>query len=317
MPDPDIDPPPPDDLRHALVAWWTALPSNFRGGLIYLIAAVQFCCMIVLIKLAGERLHVTEILFFRQMVMMLLVLPAIIRGWPESIHTARPDLQGIRIFLAFFGMTFGFGAFIHLPLAEATVIGFSKTFFTTILAIFLLGEVVRLPRWTALIAGFVGVMIIVWPEEDVGVDFWQLVALGSAIAVSGVMIVIRILSQIDRPVTILTYQALGVGILMIPPTLYFWITPTAEEWMLLIAIGVISASAQYTNIFAFRAGEASLLAPLEYTRLIILTAFGWWIFSEWPEPRVWVGASIIITAALFMMYRERIAGRKKKPDTAG
>ena len=83
------------------------------------------------------------------------------------------------------------------------------------------------------------------------------------------MIIIRILARLDQPVTILTYQAVGVGVLMIPPTIWFWQMPTAFEWGLLVAIGIISAVAQYLNILAFKAGEASALAPLEYSRLLL------------------------------------------------
>jgi len=177
------------------------------------------------------------------------------------------------------------------------------------LAIALLGEVVRLPRWTAIICGFVGVLIIVWPQPGQTLSLWHLAALGSAVCVSLVMIVIRILAQIDRPVTILTYQAVGVGVLMIPPTIWFWVTPTLREWGLLIGIGVLSAIAQYLNILAMKVGEASALAPLEYTRLIFATALGFWLFLEWPEPRVWIGAAVIVVASLYVMHRERRAAR--------
>ena len=158
MPDPAVDPVPPQapppDL--SVAERWAALPGNVRGGIIFMAASAVFSVMIAMIKMAGERLHVTEILFFRQLTMVALAAPAIIAGWPGSVQSARPKLQLARIGIAFLAMTFGFAAVIHLPLAEATVISFSKTFFTTVLAIILLGEIVRLPRWTALVAGFIG-----------------------------------------------------------------------------------------------------------------------------------------------------------------
>lgn len=300
MPDPSMDPDPP-----LLAERWAALPGNVRGGLIFMLAAALFSVMIALIKLAGERLHVTQILFLRQAVMMALALPAIWAGWPGSLHSARPRLQFVRVGLAFVAMTLGFSAVIHLPLAEATTITFSRTLFTTLLAIVILGEVVRLPRWTALAAGFAGVLIIVWPTPEHGLEIWHLAAIGSALCVSGVFIIIRILAQVDQPVTILTWQALGVGLLMSGPMLWFWQWPTVEEWTILIGIGVLSAVAQYLNIRAMQVGEASALAPLEYSRLIFTTGLGLWLFAEWPEARVWLGAAIIIGAALFVLHRER------------
>lgn len=309
VPDPAVDPIPPEP-PHGFAEVWAALPGNVRGGLLFILASAIFSVMISLIKIVGARLHVTEILFFRQATMVALAAPAIIAGWPGSLHSARPRLQIGRVAIAFCAMTLGFSAVIHLPLAEATVISFSKAFFTTLLAIFFLGEIVRLPRWTALLAGFVGILIIVWPTGETGLSIWHLAALASAMCVGVVMIVIRILAQIDRPVTILTYQAVGVGLMMVPFVIYYWEMPTPREWLLLLGIGVLSAIAQYINILSFRVGEASALAPLEYTRLIFATFLGLWLFAEWPEPRVWVGASIIIAAALFVLYRERLAAQR-------
>lgn len=305
MPDPAVDPDP-----HELADWWAALPGNVRGGLIFILASAIFSIMIALIKMAGDRLHVTQILFIRQATMVALAMPAIWSGWPGSLHSSRPRLQLARVGLAFCAMTLGFSAVIHLPLAEATVISFSKAFFTTLLAIFILGEVVRLPRWTGLLAGFTGVVIIVWPSPGTELQIWHLAAVASAVCVSAVFIIIRVLAQLDKPVTILTYQAVGVGLLMAAPMLWFWQWPTPFEWGLLLGIGVLSAGAQYLNILAMKAGEASAMAPLEYSRLIFATVLGLWLFAEWPEPRVWLGAAIIIGAALYVLHRER---RARKP----
>ena len=308
MPDPVVDPPFSEGILRTWATWWRGLAPNLRGGLLFIVGSFLFTIMIALIKIAGETLHVTEILFFRQFTMTLIAMPLIISGWPGSVHSARPKLQILRVGMAFMAMTLGFLAFIKLPMAEATVIAFSKTFFTTILAIFILSEIVRAPRWIALVAGFVGVAIIIWPDKEFGLNIWHLMSVASAICVSVVMIIIRILARVDQPVTILTYQAVGVGILMIPPTIWFWQTPTWFELGILVAIGAISAVAQYINILAFKAGEASALAPLEYTRLLFATILGLWLFAEWPEPRVWLGAAIIIVAALYMMNRERRSG---------
>ena len=307
MPDPSVD---PDPHHFDLAERWAALPSNVRGGIIFIIASAFFSIMIAMIKMVGERLHVTQILLFRQATMVTLALPAIWSGWPGSMKSARPRLQIARVGLAFVAMTLGFSAVIHLPLAEATVISFSKSFFTTLLAIFILGEVVRLPRWIGLIAGFTGVIIIVWPSPGAVLEIWHIAAIASATCVSAVFIIVRVLAQIDQPVTILTFQAMGVGLLMLAPGVWFWQAPTAFEWGLLLGIGVLSAIAQYLNIIAMKLGEASSNAPLEYSRLIFATVLGLWLFAEWPEMRVWIGAAIIVVAALYVLHRERKAARR-------
>ena len=298
-------------------ARWGGLPGNLRGGVWFLAGAAILSVMLALIKLAGQSLHVTEILFFRQLTMVAIALPAIVHGYPGSLKTARPDLQLARIGIAFGAMMLGFTAVIHLPLAEATTLGFSKTFFMTILGIVVLGEAVRARRWAALAAGFVGVLIILWPGAGDGAEnggengdaIYRLASIASACLVAGVMVLIRKLAQVDRPVTILSYQAVGVGLLMFVPMLWFWKTPSPWEAGLLVLIGAIAAAGQYINILALRAAEAGALAPLDFSRLVFAGALGLAMFGEWPAERVFLGAAVIVGAALYTLHRERRAGR--------
>lgn len=314
MPDPEltpgaVSPLPRPALPGRVLARWTALPANLRGGLWYLAGALLLSVMLALIKLAGQRLHVTEILFFRQLVMAAAAAPILLHGFPETLRSARPDLQLARIFLAFGAMTLSFTAVIHLPLAVATTLGFTKTFFVTVAGMFLLGEIVRARRWAALVAGFAGALIVLWPRGAGEFSLYGLASIASAAMVSLVMVLIRRLSRVDRPVTILAWQAIGVGVLMFVPMLFFWRTPTLSEAGLLLAIGLISAAGQYLNILALRAGEASALAPLDFTRLVFAGALGLMMFGERPDARTLLGAAVIVGAALYTLHRERRAGR--------
>lgn len=293
---------------------WRRLPGNLRGGIWMLIGSMFFSVMVVLIKIAGQHMHVTEILFFRQLTMLILAAPVIIRYFPSSLISARPDLQAIRITMAFFAMLLGFTSIIYLPLAEATTLNFAKTFFVGILAIIFLGEVVGVRRWSAMFIGFAGVLLIAWPHEGSEFNIYTLMAIGSAAAVACVMTLMRTIAQVDKPVTILGYQAIGVGVLMIPPTIWYWTTPTIAQILLMIAIGIVSSIGQLCNIQAFKAGEASAVAPLDYARLIYALIFGFVIFNEWPEPRVFVGAVIIVFAAIYTLHRERLRGQKEEAE---
>ena len=310
--EPEADPPSRRERARTAIdtlkTRWASIPGNLRGCLWMLAATLFLSVMVVLIKYVGQRLHVAEILFFRQLTMIALAAPAIARGWPGSVISHRIDLQLIRVVAAFGAMFLGFTAIIHLPLANATTLAFAKTFFMTVLAMIFLGEVVGIRRWSALIAGFVGVLIVAWPQPGQSLDVYTAAALASAFCVGIVMVLIRKLSQVDQPVTILSFQAMGVGLLMLPFTILYWKTPTLEEVGLLIAIGCVSALGQMCNIFSLRAGEASAVAPLDYTRLIYAVLFGWLVFGEWPEPRVFVGAGIIVAAAIYTMHRERQKG---------
>ena len=286
------------------------LPSNTIGALWILLAAFLFSIMVTLIKLLGENLSVYQILVVRQCVMVLIVAPTILRGLPSSLATKRPGLQAARILFATTAMLFGFTAVIQLPLADATAISFSKTFFITIFAILFLGETVGLHRWGATIIGFLGVLLMLRPDGEGLVDTYALLAIAGSACAGMVMIIVRQLTKFDPPITILTYQAVFVGLLMIVPALLTWTPPSMEQWGLLIAIGIVSWAAQLANIKAFKAGEATAIASLDYTRLLYATIFGALIFHQWPRVETLIGAGVIIAASLYTVHREAKRGRE-------
>jgi drug/metabolite transporter (DMT)-like permease len=283
--------------------WFHRLSDNLKGISFLMLASFVFSIMALLIKLLGQNLHITQILLVRQIGMIILVAPAILRNFPGSLRSERPGLQLIRLLCALVAMLCGFTALIHMPLADATAIFFAKSFFVTILAVFFLSETVGVYRWSAVFVGFIGVMIMLQPGTD-NFSIYGLASLAGAAGAAAVMITLRLLSRSDSTDTILIYGSVGVGLVMILPGLYFWQPPTATQWWLLGAVGVVSYFGQKLNIFAYKHGEASLLASLDYVRLLWATLFGYLIFDQFPDGSVWFGAGIVIASAIFMIYRE-------------
>jgi drug/metabolite transporter (DMT)-like permease len=283
--------------------WFLRLSDNLKGIVFLMLASFVFSIMALLIKLLGQHLHITQILLVRQIGMTIMVAPAILRNFPGSLRSERPGLQLIRVCCALVAMLCGFTAVIYLPLADATAIFFAKSFFVTILAVFILGETVGVYRWSAVLVGFLGVMIMLQPGTD-NFSVYGLLSLVGAAGAAAVMILLRLLSRSDSPDTMMIYAVLGVGAVMILPGIYFWQEPTTLEWLLLIAVGVVSYFAQKCNIFAYKHGEASLLASLDYVRLLWATLFGFLIFEQFPGGSIWLGATIVVGAAIFMIYRE-------------
>ena len=284
------------------------LPDNVKGALILMIAAFGFALMAALIKLAGSRLPVTQILFVRQIGMVIMLLPVLVTHFPDVVRTQRFDLQLTRVLFALIAMLCGFTAIIHMPLAEATALGFAKSFFVTIFAVIVLKETVGVYRWSAVAIGFIGVLIMLRPGTD-SFSIYGLMAVIGAASAGFVMVIIRLLSRSDSPNTILMFQAVGVAIVMIVPAILNWVPPTPREWAILAAIGFVSFFAQKANIYAFKFGEASMLASLDYVRLIYATLFGWLLFSQLPGVATWVGAGIIVLASIYTVHRE---SRRKK-----
>lgn len=290
--------------------WFSKLPDNLKGVLFLMMASILFSLMALLIKLLGQHLQVTQILFIRQLGMLLMVLPAIMRHFPGSLRANRPGLQLLRMMFAVIAMLGGFSAVIHLPLADATALFFAKSFFMTIFAVWFLSEVVGVYRWSAVATGFVGVTIMLQPGTA-EFSIYSIASLVGAAGAAAVMIILRILSQHDSADTILTWSALGIGLVMAIPGIYFWQTPTSLEWWLLASLAIVSYFGQRCNIFAFKHGEASLLASLDYLRLLWASLLGYLVFGDLPGLPTWVGAAIVISASIFVIYRETRRGRQR------
>ncbi|MGB1006544.1 MAG: DMT family transporter [Thalassobaculaceae bacterium] len=287
-----------------MVAPFAALPGNLRGILWILGAGLFFTVMMALIKEAGEQISVFQILFLRQLTMTLAVSPVLVKNAPEIFYTNHLRLHAARVVLALVAMTAGFTAVIYLPLAEVTALTFAKSIFVTIFAVWFLAETANRTRWLAVLLGFIGVLVMVKPGVA-GLNIYALLAVLSAASAAGVMVLIRRIAQTDRPTTILAYQAIFVGVVAAFPAFYFWIPPSPMEWAMMIAIGLLSVVGQYCNIQAFKAGEASAIAPMDYSRLIYAALIGWWVFAELPDVTTVAGALLIVLASLITMRSAR------------
>lgn len=266
-------------------------------------AAFMLTITVALIKYAGERLPVVQLLFLRQVGMLIMMSPIIVKDFPESLTTSRPGLQLFRVALAMVALYGGFTAVVNMPLADATALGFAKSFFVTFFAVIILKEHVGPYRWAAIVVGFIGVGVMVQPGTS-GYSIYGLYALAAAAAAGLVMVIIRLLSKTESSTSIMGYQVFGVGTITLIPAMMFWVQPTVKEWMLIVAIGAASYFAQKSNIYAYKHGEASLLASLDYVRLLFATVLGFLLFGHLPGLSTWLGAGIIIAAAVFTVLRE-------------
>ena len=126
------------------------------------------------------------------------------------------------------------------------------------------------------------------------------------------MVILRLLSRTEKPSTILIYQAVGVGLVLLLPGIYYWQPPSRTEWLILIAVGFTGYWSQMSNIMAYRLGEASLLAPLEYTRLIYATIIGIAVFGDYPGKATVIGAIIVVAASAYTIHRESQIRREQQ-----
>ena len=291
---------------------WNPLTGNVKGALFMLLATFFGSIMAALIKHVGQRVPVFEILFIRQICVLLIISPVIIQTFDTVFRTKAFRLHLMRSFFAAIAMTTGFTALVHLPLAEVTAIGFARTLFTTLLAIVFLRESVGIRRWSVTIIGFFGVLIIIRPVPN-NLNEYAFLALLSSLFVAGIVIVLRRLSQIEPAPTIMVYQTLFVTLVMAGPAFYFWINPTWQELVLIMLIGTLMSAMQWLTIQALKFAEAVAVAPIDYVRLLFATALGMLFFAETPTLWTIIGSSVIIGSTLYTIRRN--AQLKRQNDT--
>ena len=218
--------------------------------------------------------------------------------------TERPILQILRPAFLVCSISSLFVGLKYLPLAEATAIGFVAPLFITIFSIPILKEKVGKHRWGAILIGLTGVIIIIRP----GSEFWQfasIMPLLGAVFFALFQIFTRLLSNTEKTYTTLFYTGLG-GLgwssLLVP---FIWLTPSQIHILVFLTIGALGALAHLCMINAFDFAEASLLAPYNYTKLIWVTIFGYLIFEDIPSIEMWIGSGVIVSAGLYIFYREK------------
>lgn len=286
---------------------WTRLPGNFRGILWLSMGAFLFAVVDVFVKSLGGRFDPLQISFFRYGCGLIFLIPVFVRLGLSNMKTKRLPVHVLRMCLAFAAQLGIFITVIYMPLAEATAFMFSKPLFTTVVAVFLLHEVVTRQRWAATIIGFVGVLVLVRPGAA-AFDPLALVAVGSALTFAVANVLIRKLSTTEPTGRILFYYHIGGVLLFLGPSAYVWTMPVGIEWLKLIGIGGLTTLGIFGFMRAFAVGEANAVGPAENVRLIYAALFGYFLFAEIPS--VWTGiGAIIIVASTY--YIARVEAQKR------
>jgi drug/metabolite transporter (DMT)-like permease len=295
----------------AIRSWWADASPNLRGSVLMIGAFSLFAVMMTFIKLVGARISMPQMLVIRQLVMtgMLLVIAG--RSLPSLLRTDRPGLQVTRGFFSLGAMLAGFTAIVHMPLADATALGFSQVLFVTLAAIFVLHEVVDGRRWIAIGIGFLGVLIMLRPTGE-AFNTYAILSIIGAMFGAGITITVRVLGDRENTITILLWQGAVILAALMVPAWLTWQQPTAQEWVWLIGLGVVGLGGQFLITRAYQIGEASALAPLDFVRLLLATLSGYLIFAEVPSLVTIVGATLVVGGTLYTMRRNAIP--KPLPD---
>ena len=220
--------------------------------------------------------------------------------------TGRPGLQALRGVLLLAMMGLFFAALALIPLADATSILFLGPLIVAAFSAPLLGERVGPRRWSAIVAGFIGALIIVRPGQG-AMEAAALMPLGAAFLFGFYQIVTRLLNRTDRPITTLTYSALFATLATSALVPFHWqADPDAIAWALMAALGTIGAVSQFALIKAYEVAPAATVAPFFYTNLIWAVVWGYALFGDFPDLWTATGALVITGSGLYVYHRARV-----------
>lgn len=282
-----------------LTRYWQGLPGNLRGILWLSLGAFLFVIVDVFVKMLGRKFDPFEFALFRYGIGMVVLAPVFARmGW-QKLRTRRIGLHLLRMSLAFAAQLGIFVTIIHMPLADATAFMFSKPLFTTVVAVLLISEAVSLRRWSATLVGFAGVLIMVRPGSD-SMDPVALIAVGAALTFAFANVLIRMMAATEPPNRILFYYHIGGILVFLGPAIWVWRTPVGIEWLLMLAIGLVTTAGMVCYVRAFSAGEANAVGPSENVRLVYAAMFGYFLFGEVPSIWTGIGAAIIVASTYYI-----------------
>lgn len=291
-----------------------ALHRSPRKAILFALSAV-FCLVVLdmLVKWLTEKYAIPQIIFLRYIGGLTLALTvAYTTGGFGQLRTRRLPDHAIRSVFNLITMLLFYYALKVMPLADVVAIAFAAPLFMTLLSMALLGERVGPYRWTALVVGMIGVVIILRPgHESIGLG--GLLALLSALFYALTQISARQLSNSETSASILFYYSLGVLLISGCLVPFYWQMPPLEDWGLFFLLALFGSFGQLFLNQACRYGEVSLIAPMEYTSLFWAILFGFMVWGDIPSWTVILGASIIIVSTLYITRREMAVKRGLTP----
>jgi drug/metabolite transporter (DMT)-like permease len=259
--------------------------------------------MNVLIRVAAQSMHPFEVAFFRCFFGLVLLLPWIAKEGRSLLRGRNSGFYVLRAIVGLISMATWFYGITVVPLATATAVNFTAPLFATLAAVFILHEDVRLRRWSAVVLGFVGVLIIMRPGSE-RLDINLLILLLSSATAAMNNITVKFLARSETPSRIVALFMLYLTPLSLVPALFVWQWPDLWSFGALVGLGCLGTVAHLSVARALSAADASACAPFEFARLPFAALVGFLWFGEVTDLWTWVGAAIIAGSSVYVAHRE-------------
>jgi drug/metabolite transporter (DMT)-like permease len=280
--------------------------APLRGILMMCFAVLCFATMNTFTKELRGELPVTGIIWGRYFFHFALILVLFPRRIPTLLKSDDIGLQIARSVLVLLATACMFIALGFMPLADAVAITFAGPLLIVALSAIILRERVGPRRWAAVAVGFIGMLVIIRP----GAGAFQAAALLPVLVAffyALYQIITRLISHRSDPLSMLFYTALVGAIAMTAIVPFDWQTPTTEQWLMLVAVGLLGGLGHYAIIKAYERSEAALVAPFAYTEMVWATSLGFLAFGDFPDLFTFAGTAIIIASGVYVVHRERQA----------
>ena len=255
------------------------------------------------VKLLSDDLHPIIICFYRCLMGLIIITPFVVRNNFKALETDNMRLQIFRALINIISMICWFSAIGMMHFEKATALGFTTPLFTTVLAVLILGEVIRFHRTAALLLGFVGILIIIRPGY-VPFEFGTILMLIASFSFSFVLIFIKKLSATDSSLTIIFYHLLYMTPAFFILSLFFWESVSVNQLIIFTLMGASGLLSHWCLAQAFKMSDTTFVMPLQFTKLIWASFIGLFIFAEQPDIWTWIGGVIIFISVVYITYRE-------------
>lgn len=267
-----------------------------------LIGGIAIALMQAAVKLLSYNLHPFIITLYRAALVFIVLLPILLWRGFETVRTSSVKLQIARGAVGGIGMLCVFTGLSLVPLAEATALLFTVPIFATLLAVGFLSEKVGIRRWSAILVGFGGIIIITRPDTSMNVGHLYLIC--AAISWSISILIAKKLTEKDTILSITFWQAMGCVPLAFAASLFVWELPTFEQLMYLLWVACLGTLGHALLYASLKVGKVSVILPLDYIRIIWSALLGFLLFNHLPTAQMFLGSLLIICATAFISYRE-------------
>jgi len=255
------------------------------------------------VKLLSDDLHPVIICFYRCLMGLIIITPFIIKNNFQALQTDNMRLQILRALINIISMICWFTAIGLMHLEKATALGFTTPLFTTVLAVIVLGEVIRFHRTAALLLGFIGILIIIRPGY-MPFEFGTILMLIASFSFSFVLIFVKKLSATDSSLTIIFYHLLYMTPAFFILSLFYWQSINFNQLVIFSLMGSSGLLSHWCLAQAFKMSDTTFVMPLQFTKLIWASLIGLFIFAEQPDIWTWIGGVIIFISVVYITYRE-------------